>query len=627
MFDPKKYLSMMASEEVPMPGVEADAERPDFSIEGWFGGEPRQVGVVAAPSSTDRILADILTVKRDRSLVGRWLVIPFSQDGAPALSLGQAIRVELENDLFQNGVSRAVIARQGALPPSAAEDLLRVEVGISATFRLQDGLSVPSTLGTVPPSGSPVYLVNDDFLDRLLSRNARDLFYLGQAYGDISAPLLLPTWIRHFRGGPGGAGDTYHIGIFGKTGSGKSVLAKMVLMGFGRHDGTSLFVLDPQGEFSRDVMGVAGSHEGFRLAWGDVLETRCGKSVRVVPLRNLVLDTWDLFLDVVGKGLLFQWLGYPRGEKRDLAAEQLTRELRKRKVSLGGLSSRKVFETVGTIVGEETFIRRVYVSEESVQSHLQKARDYWEDPGLREDLFRVWKAVTGLFDDTRKGTVSVTSLVEAVTSGTGGEIVVINLSREGLETAVSISAGSGEILWDDEIQGMVIWRLLDVLRRKGEERYLRGQRLNTLVVLDEAHRFIPRGSLEGQRSQIRDLLVSASRETRKYGIGWLFVSQTLTSLHPEVIAQMRALFVGYGLNSGNELQALRDLAGGNPQALGLYQGFPDPQGAPMPSMRKFNFMLLGPLSPLAFAGQPLFLSAFTDVRGFLEANGLAGDAE
>ncbi len=620
MFDPERYLSTMDG-EVSMPGVEKPSEE-SFSIEGWFGGNPLQVGVMASPSSTDKLVMDVLEECRDRSLVGRWIVIPFVQDGIPALSLGQAVRVEMENDLFQSGVSRAVIASQGVLPPSASRDLLRVEVGVSATFGFRDGLSFPSALGTVPPSGSPAYLVNDDFLGRLLSRNAGDLFYLGRAYGDRSSSLLLPTWIRHFKTGTGGAGDTYHMGIFGKTGSGKSVLAKMILMGFGRHSRTSLFVLDPQGEFSRDVVGVKGSEEGFRMAWGDVLSQRCGKRIRVVPLRNLVLDTWDLFLDVVGKGLLFQWLGYPRGEKRDLAAEQLTRELRKRKIVLSHLSHREIFDQVGRIVADETFVRRVYVSDDSVQSHLQKARDYWDDPELREDLYRVWKAVTGLFDDTRRGTENVTSLVEAVTSGEGGEIVVVNLSREDLETAVSISAGCREILWDDEIKGMVIWRLLEVLRRKGEESYLRGQRLNTLVVLDEAHRFIPRGGLEGQRAQIRDLLVSASRETRKYGIGWLFVSQTLNSLHPEVIAQMRALFIGYGLNSGNELQALRDLAGGNPQALGLYQSFPDPQGAPVPSLREFNFMLLGPLSPLAFAGQPLFLSAFTEVQAFLEANGL-----
>lgn len=622
MFDPEKFVSLMDDGEVPMAGVEA-APSQIPSTEGWFGGNPPQVGVVAAPSSTDRIMVDVLTGRRDCALVGKWIVIPYVQDGCRALSLGQAVRVEMENELFQSGVSRAVISRQGGLPPSASEDLLRAEVSISATFRLQEGMALPSGLGTVPPSGSPAYLVNDDFLENLLSRNARDLFYLGEAYGDSSSSLLLPTWIRHFQTGPGGAGDTYHMGIFGKTGSGKSVLAKMVLTGFGRHSQTSLFVLDPQGEFSRDVMGVTGSQEGFRMAWGDVLRSRCGKKVRVVPLRNLVLDTWELFQDVVGKGLVFQWLGYPRGEKRDLAAEQLTRELKKKDVPLARLCERDVFERVGAIVGDETFIRRVYVSDDAVQRHLQKARDYWEDPGLKEDLFRVWKAVTVLFDDRRKGTENVTRLVEAVTSGGKGEIVVINLSREDLETSVSITPGSGDILWDDEIQGMVIWRLLEVLRRKGEESYLKGQRLNTLVVLDEAHRFIPRGSLDGQRAEIRDLLVAASRETRKYGIGWLFVSQTLTSLHAEVIAQMRALFVGYGLNSGNELQALRDLAGGNPQAMGLYQSFPDPQGAPVPSMRKFNFMLLGPLSPLAFAGQPLFLSAFTDVAGFLEANGLA----
>ncbi|MBL3593915.1 MAG: ATP-binding protein [Synergistaceae bacterium] len=617
-FDPLSWSDV--SEEVPLPGVEVSL--PDDRGRLPYDGEAESFGVVAAPSSTDALIVDVLAEARHRALQGRWVVVPFRQEGERTFAVGQVRRISMENDLFSGATSRAVITASGSLPPSASEDLYRAELSLSAVFALRGPQEqvVPSLMGTVPPSGSPAYLVSDDFLQGLLSRSHRDLFYLGTAYGPTGRNLLLPTWIRHFRKGPGGAGDTYHMGIFGRTGSGKSVLAKMVLTGFARHDGTSLFVFDPQGEFSRDLGGSASDQEGFLFDWGRVATRKFGKRVQAVPLRNLVLDSWDLFEDVIGKALVFQWLGYPRGEKRDLAAEQLARELRERHIGLAELGTDEAFEAVGAIVSDEVFVKRVYMTDDSVERHLRKARDYWSDPVSRRQIERLWKAMTLLFDDRRKGTVSVSRLVDDVAGG--DRIVVVNLSREGLDRGVSIASGGADMIWDEEIQGLIVWRLLEALRKKGEATYLDGGRLNVLVVLDEAHRFVPRGNLEGTTGRVRDLLVTASRETRKYGLGWLFVSQTLASLHPEVIGQMRALFVGFGLTGGGELAALRDLAGGDGEALAVYQRFPDPQSAPSDLYRTFNYMLLGPLSPLAFSGQPLFLAAFPSPQAFLEANGL-----
>ncbi len=622
-FDPLSWSDV--DEETPMPGVEgapAAGKPPERDLP--FDGEALLFGLVAAPSSTDALAVELLAGARSRALLGRWVVIPFRQDGERTFAVGQVRRVAMENELFSGATARSVISSVGSLPPSASEDLYRADLVLSAVFALRgaEETAVPSLLGTVPPSGSPAFIVSDDFLRGLLRKNSPDLFYLGTAYGPRGRDLLLPTWIRHFRKGPGGAGDTYHMGIFGRTGSGKSVLAKMVLTGFARHRGTSLFVFDPQGEFSRDLGGPS-DQEGFLFDWGRVAEERFGKKVQAVPLRNLILDSWELFEDVVGKALVFQWLGYPRGEKRDLAAEQLSRELRERHIDLTALSGDEAFEAVGEIVSDEVFVKRVYMTDDSVERHLRKARDYWSNPSQKEQIRRLWRAMTILFDERRKGTVSVSRLVEE--SSRGDRIVVVNLSREGLDRGISIAAGGADMIWDEEIQGLVVWRLLEALRRRGEEAYLEGERLNTLVVLDEAHRFVPRGTLEGQKGRVRDLLVSASRETRKYGLGWLFVSQTLASLHPEVVGQLRALFVGFGLTGGSELASLRDLAGGDGEALSIYQRFPDPQSAPSDCYRSFNFMLLGPLSPLAFSGQPLFLSAFSSVEPFLEANDLGGE--
>ncbi len=624
-FDPAAWARLEGPS--PMPGVE---ERAENRFPAWWDDvASAQIGVVGSPNSTERMSADILMDKTKESLVGEWIAIPFVQDGVDTLTVGQIMSVEMRNDLLEGTTARSVVSRLGKIPASASEDLYRAEIQVTATFARsskEHGRTVlPSMMGTVPPSGTPVCLVDNAFIERLFAKQTDDLFFLGTAYsGAKERRILLPTWVRHFRSGEGGAGDTYHMGIFGKTGSGKSVLAKLLLLGFARHPETSVFILDPQGEFSRDAWNLPSNDEGFRLKWGEVVENDFGKRLVLVPLRNLVLDSWDLFKDVIGQAVLFQWLGYPRGEKRALAAELLSISLQKAGFALNRLASREAFDEVGKAVCDESFVKRVYVSD-SATAKLQQAVGYWEVPSIKEDLWRAWSSMASLFDDKRPGTVSVSALVEEVV--TSGKVVVVNLSREGLEAGTSIAAGSRNILWNEEIQGMLILRLLSSLRERGEIAYLKGKRLNTMVVLDEAHRFIPRGMLDGQKEAIRDLLVEASRETRKYGIGWLLVSQTLASLHPEVVSQLRVLLVGYGLNSGSELQALRELSGGDQRAISIYQRFPDPHAALEPSSREYNFMLLGPISPLAFSGQPLFLSAFTDPHSFLFANGLGGKSD
>jgi hypothetical protein len=54
----------------------------------------------------------------------------------------------------------------------------------------------------------------------------------------------------------------------------------------------------------------------------------------------------------------------------------------------------------------------------------------------------------------------------------------------------------------------------------------------------------------------------------------------------------------------------------------LYRLFRDPHSSFDPTSRVYSFMTVGPVSPLSFAGTPLFFNAFTDVQEFLTANGL-----
>jgi len=82
-----------------------------------------------------------------------------------------------------------------------------------------------------------------------------------------------------------------------------------------------------------------------------------------------------------------------------------------------------------------------------------------------------------------------------------------------------------DIFWNDNIQLIAIQQFLSRITIQAETKFKEGGNLNTLVVVDEVHRLAPRGRLEGVNvNRIRSTFIDAVRTTRKYGLGWLFIS-------------------------------------------------------------------------------------------------------
>ena len=128
--------------------------------------------------------------------------------------------------------------------------------------------------------------------------------------------------------------------------------------------------------------------------------------------------------------------------------------------------------------------------------------------------------------------------------------------------------------------------------------------------MDEAHRFISKDSSDERIKKLTKDIIGSVRTTRKYGIGYMFITQTIESLDDEIIRQMRIFGFGYGLTSGPELKKVSEVVN-NPAALQLYKSFIDPS-----SNGKFPFMFFGPISPLSFTGSPLFIEVYKDFNNF-----------
>lgn len=173
---------------------------------------------------------------------------------------------------------------------------------------------------------------------------------------------------------------------------------------------------------------------------------------------------------------------------------------------------------------------------------------------------------------------------------------------------------------------MIIKRFLTLINYYAEKKYNNNQSLNTLVIIDEVHRLAPREKVEDEViASVKNTLKDAVRTTRKYGLGWMFISQTLSSLDKEIIDMLRIMFFGFGLGLGNEFIALRELIGGDKNALRLYQSFKDPHSSFDINNRQYSFMCIGPVSPLSFSGSPLFFTAFNNVEEFISSNNIKID--
>ncbi|RMD64136.1 ATPase, partial [Candidatus Parcubacteria bacterium] len=166
--------------------------------------EAERIGVVGSPSSTSELALDILASAVNKKLVGEFALFRFQQDGKTHYALGQITEVKLRNVWHEDPTMRSLIRQRGRVDAvSERQDTHQGEMLVSAVFARDGNTYRPSILGTVPATGTPICLVDDQVLETLLAPYRDQLFYLGRVYG--STPKL-PLWFKHFDSGPDGAG-------------------------------------------------------------------------------------------------------------------------------------------------------------------------------------------------------------------------------------------------------------------------------------------------------------------------------------------------------------------------------------------------------------------------------------
>ena len=564
-----------------------------------------RIGVIGSPSSTGQLTIDVLGTAVSKSLVGSLSIFNFNQDGYDHYALGQIVEIIMQNVWAQDPTIRGLIRQKGRIDPiTERQDTHIAKMTVSSVFAHKGGAIEQSILGTVPSTGTPIKALNEEVMHSLLANYQKELFYLGSAYGSA---IKMPMWFKHFGRGSEGAGEAYHIGIFGKTGSGKSVLAKMIMTAYSKHEQMGIFVLDPQGEFAKDF------RENSELK--STLCDKMSRSVQVYDLHNLVLTGDDLFKRILINSGFLSSLGIYLETNKMQAANEIMAILKARGAyALLGSSippfqayTRQAFDRVWATLQTDNVLRKIYSMvdlRERVRASIEGA-----DP---DEYYQLWSGIANLFRFDGNSKAKIKDLVAKIhgEGKTAQNIIIIDLSEKNIPN---------DIFWNDMMKLVLIGEFLEKITQKAEEVYKKDELLNSLVIIDEAHRLAPKEKSENENLEnVKSLLVDAVRTTRKFGLGWMFISQSLSSISRDILDQIRIYVFGFGLGWGIERLALKDIIGGQFEAMKLYQSFRDPQSSL--TQKTYPFMTVGPISPLSFSGTPLFFNALKYPDDFLKVN-------
>jgi DNA helicase HerA-like ATPase len=453
------------------------------------GQRNQDVAVIGSPSSNTELTLDLLLEATEERMVGSLTAFRANQNGTPIISVGQVVGIELRNRWHEDSVFRNLVKRTGEIPPiTNRQDTRIADLVVGATFRQGSNGYEPEVLGMVPPTGTRVFRVDQALLNQLLSVYQKEIVYLGKAYAN---DVLYPMWFKHFGSGAGGAGEAYHLGVFGKTGSGKSGLAKMMLCAYARHPQLGILVIDPQGEFSFELIGTRIGKQGLEL---DRVIKSQGRTIHKYGIDDIQLDDWTTFEEMIISLRFLEQLGIPsRSADNARKAAEVIRNGLEGTHRLDSLGTQQVLTDALNAVNDQNNATFIYTQARAKELQQRVQRILGDPNRLAQVLNQSWLPICQLFTSganrrrlfnfgSQQNPGVIDMLLGTVTATDPRPVVVIDISRQG-----------NQRFWSEELQRRLLGKLLNILISQATGSLSTGQSANVLVLLDEAHRHAPSG--------------------------------------------------------------------------------------------------------------------------------------
>lgn len=591
--------------------------------------DAQEIGVVGSPSTTSEVMLDVVGDAGRQPLVGAMVLLEQEMEGKTECALGTVTEITTRNQWHENTAMRGVIATHGKLLAlSGRADVKGADVNVQAVYaNNEDGNWAPagSTLSMSPTTGASVIRVTDQILQELACTSKDEsVFYLGDIYR--MPGVRLPLNPSDFSGARG----AFHAGVFGPSGVGKSVFTAYYIAGQLRHRDLGVLIIDPQGQFSGGRGFTFSLQEVARLQGRQVIKKSLSTEIRLPQDKGLLCELLAK-TPFFRNGLQFRY--QPALEAALLACEEALENTtlwadkpvdKVLEALLKGMQSavaagdiykdlnydKKTHEMIPQGSGYKLFV--------ALDEALNRAGGRWDR------LMRYFGPIGSLFSPTGPGGESrmrmghlLHQAFERQGGGVPRRMIVLNMAFTAPSGADDETVDMIKKLNSESTKARILRTLFDNLERIAADDYQKGEKLlNTMIVFDEAWRYAPRSASEPEIKSLAEQLAGYARETRKYGVGWMYVLQSPHTLHPDVWDQLKSGFraLGYGL-TGADLELIRAQVD-KPESISLYRSFTQPSK----SNRQYPFMLVGAISPLSFTMAPLFTTVYFDYEAWVEAN-------
>jgi hypothetical protein len=586
-----------------------------------------RIGVVGSPSTTSEVTVDIVGDAAKRPLSGSLVLLPQSLEDRQEYALGTVVDIETVNQWHENTSMRGVIATHGRLLGlSGRADVKGATVSVQAVYTLDGDCFKPAqaTLSMSPSTGEDVLRVNDKILSDITRSQAGETFYIGDIYR--MPGTRLPLNPSDFAGKRG----AFHAGVFGPSGVGKSVFTTYYIAGQLRHADLGIFIIDPQGQFA--------TNNGFTFDLQAVARA-FNRNVMVKSLATEVRLPQDksLFVELLRKTKFFGPGGLNIRTPQALdAATSAVEDFLGRATSWSDSTASELLKTLLEGLRRATEAGDIYkdIRIDQKTNAWKEEGAAWKllcvinealgDSGERWDaLLRTVAPVASLFGkyspDGFTERIKMERLLHlALDRKEQRPYIVLNMAAVGPgDDAEEDTVALMQALNSDTVRARILRTLFDRLERIAGDEYRKGEDLlNTLVVFDEAWRYAPKWSNDNEIKALSNKLAEYARETRKYGVGWMYVLQSPSELHPTVWDQLKSGFRAFGFGlSGGDLDLVKQQVD-RKESIDLYKSFAQPSEM----NQVYPFMLVGSISPLSFTMAPLYMTVFNSFDTWRDAN-------
>lgn len=579
------------------------------------------VATVSSPSSNATISISITTAGRNRPLVGKTVAVTNTLGGSEEIAIGAVTKVTTRNR-WHDKDGFAGIQGDNPDPDLSGDgaDTRDATIHLQACWQRTAGDKLWKQSGPYlhmsPATGVPVLPVNQHIVSEIVE-GVEGVHYCGHLGGTDQVPL--PLNIPEFSGRLG----AFHTGLFGRNGSGKTAITSYLLASQMRHRDFGILVVDPQGQWSSETE-LPFSLQGFAAEIGRTVEVkRISEDLRLTP------DP-ELFVTLLRHTNLIGKLGRLNPDSQSIIADEMSDIVRKtRDWHTSEVTSAGLLRTILEGITSDDFVARLFSSEPRRDMfHTTAGRLLDDEERFTETLYQ-FAPVHNLFQSRNPDGGERTPLkrvlgdvFERHTRKAVAEpapYTVLDMSSAAPKNAdVELTAeqrGVLEVLEKATIKAAILRHVFGELKTAAEDKFRNGTNLNTLIVLDEAWRFAPPPNT-AENDEIEGLsndLAGYSRDTRKFGIGWFYITQSPKSIHGDIFDQMSVRIFGFGL-TGTDLGKVREIVA-DESSLDLYRAFGDPR-----STGVWPFLLTGPVSPLLANNSPIVLEAFTDFDDFRRSN-------